>query len=66
MIHLTTLLPIVLMAFVTYMTRVLGYAVLRNRGLSPRALAVMHWQFCHELRNQLQHKFFCKSSEFVQ
>jgi uncharacterized membrane protein len=41
MIHVTTLLPIVLMAFVTYLTRIVGYAVLRNRELSPRALAVM-------------------------
>ena len=41
MIHGTTLLPIVLMAFVTYLTRITGYAVLRNRVLSPRALAVM-------------------------
>jgi uncharacterized membrane protein len=37
----TTLLAIVLMAFVTYLTRVGGYALLRNRTLSPRALAVM-------------------------
>ena len=41
MIHATTLLPIALMACVTYLTRVVGYAVLRNRVLSPRALAVM-------------------------
>lgn len=41
MIHATTLIPIVLMASVTYLTRVVGYAVLRNRELSPRALAVM-------------------------
>jgi len=41
MIHATTLLPIVLMASVTFLTRVAGYAVLRNRELSPRALAVM-------------------------
>src|SRR5205814_1021629 len=41
MIHVTNLLPIVLMAFVTYLTRVVGYAVLRNRVLSPYALAVM-------------------------
>ncbi len=41
MIHLTTLLPIVLMACVTYLTRIGGYVLLRNRVLSPRALAVM-------------------------
>jgi uncharacterized membrane protein len=41
MMPITTLLTIVLMAFVTYLTRVVGYAVLRNRKLSPRAAAVM-------------------------
>lgn len=41
MIHVTTLVPIVLMALVTYLTRVAGYAVLRNRVLNSRALAVM-------------------------
>ena len=41
MIHVATLLPIVLMAFVTYLTRVAGYALLRNRELGPRTLAVM-------------------------
>jgi uncharacterized membrane protein len=41
MIHLTTFIPVVLRAFVTYLTRILGYMVLRNRLLSPRALAVM-------------------------
>lgn len=41
MTHLTMLLPIVLMACVTYLTRIGGYALLRNRELSPRALAVM-------------------------
>jgi uncharacterized membrane protein len=38
---LTTLLAIVLMALATYLTRVVGYAALRNRTLSPRALGVM-------------------------
>ncbi len=41
MIHGTTLLPIVLMACVTYLTRIAGYAMLRNRALSPRTMAVM-------------------------
>lgn len=41
MIPFTSLLTIVLMAFVTYLTRVAGYAVLQNRELSPRAVAVM-------------------------
>ena len=41
MIHATTLAPIALMAFVTYLTRVAGYALLRNRVLSPRARAVL-------------------------
>jgi uncharacterized membrane protein len=41
MIHATTALTIVLMAAVTYLTRVIGCAGLRNRVLSPRAQAVM-------------------------
>jgi uncharacterized membrane protein len=41
MIHSATLLTIFLMASVTYLTRVGGYVVLRNRTLSPRATAVM-------------------------
>ncbi len=41
MIHASTLLTIVLMAGVTYLTRVLGYVALRNRILSRRAMAVM-------------------------
>ncbi|PSH69572.1 hypothetical protein CU102_07165 [Phyllobacterium brassicacearum] len=36
-----TLLTIVLMASATYLTRIGGYLVLRNRTLSPRAAAVM-------------------------
>jgi uncharacterized membrane protein len=40
-VHITTLWAILAMAAVTYMTRMLGYSVLRNRHLSPRALAVM-------------------------
>lgn len=36
-----TLLTIVLMAGTTYLTRVLGYVVLRKRTLSPRMTAVM-------------------------
>lgn len=41
MIDPWTLLTIVLMASVTYLTRIGGYLVLRNRTLSPRATAVM-------------------------
>ncbi|RUU24443.1 AzlD family protein [Mesorhizobium sp. M7A.T.Ca.TU.009.01.3.2] len=41
MIDATTLFTIVLMAGVTYLTRIGGYVVLRNRTLSGRATAVM-------------------------
>lgn len=41
MIHSATLLTIILMASVTYMTRIAGYLVLRNRVLSPRVVEVM-------------------------
>ncbi|TPK42135.1 AzlD family protein [Mesorhizobium sp. B2-5-4] len=41
MIDMTTLLTIVLMAGVTYLTRIGGYVVLRNRVLGTRATAVM-------------------------
>jgi uncharacterized membrane protein len=41
MIDTASLLTIVLMATVTYLTRIGGYVVLRNRILSPRATAVM-------------------------
>lgn len=41
MIDTANLLTIVLMATVTYLTRIGGYVVLRNRILSPRATAVM-------------------------
>jgi uncharacterized membrane protein len=41
MIHPATLLTILLMASVTYLTRIGGYVVLRNRPLGPRAKAVM-------------------------
>jgi len=41
MIDQLTLLTIVLMAAVTYLTRIGGYLVLRNRTLSHRATAVM-------------------------
>lgn len=41
MIDATTLFTIVLMAGVTYLTRIGGYVVLRNRTLSARATAVM-------------------------
>lgn len=38
---LTTLLVIVLMATATYLTRIVGFLLLRNRTLSARMLAVM-------------------------
>ena len=41
MISFMTLLTIILMASVTYLTRILSYVGLRNRELSPRTLAVM-------------------------
>jgi branched chain amino acid efflux pump len=41
MIDTASLLTIVLMATVTYLTRIGGYVVLRNRILGPRATAVM-------------------------
>ena len=41
MIHPATLFAIVLMASTTYLTRVAGYLVLRNRTLSARAVTVM-------------------------
>lgn len=41
MIDPVTVLTIVLMAGVTYLTRMLGYVVLRNRSLSGRMLPVM-------------------------
>jgi uncharacterized membrane protein len=41
MIDPATLLTILLMAGVTYLTRIGGYVVLRNRTLSPRSTAVM-------------------------
>lgn len=41
MIDPLTVLTIVLMAFVTYLTRASGYLLLRNRTLGPRATAVM-------------------------
>jgi uncharacterized membrane protein len=41
MIHPMTLLTIALMASTTYLTRIAGYLVLRNRALSSRAVVVM-------------------------
>ncbi|PSJ60292.1 AzlD family protein [Pseudaminobacter soli (ex Li et al. 2025)] len=41
MIDPMTILTIVLMASVTYMTRIGGYIFLRNRTLSPRARTVL-------------------------
>lgn len=41
MIDTLTLLTILLMASTTYLTRILGYAVLRSRSLSPRMLVIL-------------------------
>ncbi len=41
MIQFGTVLTIVGMALATYLTRVGGFLLLRNRTLSPRAMAVM-------------------------
>ncbi|TGQ12448.1 MULTISPECIES: AzlD family protein [unclassified Mesorhizobium] len=41
MIDPMTLLAILAMAGVTYLTRIGGYVMLKNRALSPRATAVM-------------------------
>ncbi|WP_321960587.1 AzlD family protein [Paraburkholderia sp. J7] len=41
MIPIASVLTIALMAVVTYLTRALGYIVLRNRNLSPRATRVL-------------------------
>jgi uncharacterized membrane protein len=41
MIDPMTVLAILAMAGMTYLTRIGGYVVLRNRTLSPRAMAVM-------------------------
>lgn len=41
MTDLTSFFTIAGMAAVTYITRIIGYLALRNRALSPRALAVM-------------------------
>jgi len=40
-VHLTTFLAILLMGVATYSTRLIGYALLGNRELSPRAKRVM-------------------------
>lgn len=41
MIDFQALLAILLMASVTYLTRILGYIALRNRALGAREMAVM-------------------------
>lgn len=41
MIDPVNLLAIVLMASVTYLTRIGGYILLRNRSLSPRTMSVL-------------------------
>ena len=40
-IDLRNVVAILLMASATYLTRTLGYVALRNRKLSPRAMAVL-------------------------
>lgn len=40
-LNMVTVLTVLLMAGVTYLTRILGYMVLHNRVLSPRAKSVM-------------------------
>lgn len=40
-VHLSTFLAILLMGAATYSTRLIGYALLGNRELSPRAKRVM-------------------------
>jgi uncharacterized membrane protein len=42
MISQATILTVIGMATVTYLCRVLGYLLLRNRSLGPRATAVMN------------------------
>ena len=39
--HTASLLTIVLMAFVTYLTRISGHLFLRNRALGPRTKTVL-------------------------
>jgi uncharacterized membrane protein len=39
--HIASLLAIVMMAFVTYVTRVTGYLFLRNRTLSSRTRVIL-------------------------
>ncbi|CAG9247790.1 Putative membrane protein [Paraburkholderia unamae] len=41
MLDWTTVVTIVLMAASTYMTRIVGFVVLRDRTLSPRTQAIM-------------------------
>lgn len=41
MIHLPTLLAILAIAFTTYMTRVLGYVLLKNKTLSQRQTNIL-------------------------
>jgi uncharacterized membrane protein len=41
MIHAATVLTIVAMASVTYLTRISGYVLLRNRTVSPRLQTVL-------------------------
>lgn len=41
MIDTLTLITILLMAFTTYLTRILGFMAVHNRTLSPRVMAVL-------------------------
>ena len=54
MIHASIVVTILLMAAVTYVTRVIGYAGLRNRVLSPRVRVVM--ETAPRMRADLAHR----------
>lgn len=41
MIHSTTLIAIILVALTTYLTRVLGYLLLKNRNLKPKTKRIL-------------------------
>ena len=41
MIHSATLLAIVLVALTTYLTRILGYLLLKNRNLKPKTKRIL-------------------------
>ena len=41
MIHTTTLIAICFIAFTTYLTRILGYMLLKNKTLTPKQRKIM-------------------------